>query len=62
MLEEIKNKPKNKITREDIANLLQSKGAPGKKQEEKIEAVKELGLTNSQGIPLEQTLSVYKDY
>lgn len=61
-MEEIKNKPKNKITRADIAQLLASIGEPGKKPGKKIKAVKELGLTNSQNINVADTLKGYKEF
>ena len=46
-IDELKNK--DKVTREDIANLFKSIGKPGKKQDEKINALKELNIKNTQG-------------
>lgn len=62
MQNKIENKPKDKISRADIAELLSSIGAPGKKQKEKQEAVAKLGLTNTQGVSVEETLKGYKAY
>lgn len=58
-------KAKGKITRADMAELLASIGAPGKKREEKFKAVESLGLTNPSalgGHGLELTLETYEQY
>lgn len=60
MLEELKTK--TPLTRDDIAALLASIGAPGEKQDEKTAAVTELAKINSQGIGLEQTLHSYGEF
>lgn len=53
----------NKIaTREDVAKLLASIGAPGTKREEKIAAIKDLGMSNTQGHDLSLTLDTYGEY
>jgi len=46
-IDELKNK--DKVTREDIANLFESIGKPGTKQKEKLEALKSLNIQNTQG-------------
>lgn len=60
-VEELKTKGKG-ISRQDICDLLSSIGKPGEKQDEKIKAVKELGLTNQQGIGVEVTLHSYAEF
>ena len=55
-------KAKGNITREDIAALLASVGAPGKHREEKLLAIRKLGLYNSQRHALESTLETYKEW
>lgn len=60
LLEELKNK--QHITRADIAQLLTSIGVPGDKREEKVAAVKELGLSNFQQVGLETQLNDYSEY
>lgn len=59
-MEDLKSKPN--LTRVDISKLLASIGKPGKKRDEKLAAVKELGLSNTQGIGLEVTLESYKEF
>lgn len=59
-LQELKIKPD--LTRQDIADLLKSIGAPGEKRDEKLEAVKQLGKINRQGHGLELTLDGYGEY
>lgn len=49
-------------TRTDIAALLASIGKPGEKRDEKIAAVQELGLKNSQGHGVELTLETFAEY
>lgn len=60
MIEELKQK--KQITREDISTLLSSIGKPGEKQQEKIEAVKQLNRFNSQKFGLHLTLNDYKEF
>lgn len=60
LVEELKNK--QYVDRSDIARLLSSIGAPGDKREEKIDAVKQLGLSNIQQIGLETQLNDYSEY
>lgn len=60
LVEELKNK--QYVDRSDIARLLSSIGVPGDKREEKIEAVKKLGLSNIQQIGLETQLNDYSEY
>jgi hypothetical protein len=55
-------KSQGKITREHISQLLASIAPPGEKQDEKIEAVEKLGLTNFQGHNVSVTLPSYKEY
>ena len=55
-------KAKKKITREDIENLLASIAPAGEKHQEKIDAVKQLGKSNFQGIGLEGTLESYRNF
>lgn len=52
----------NTATRADVAQLLKQIGKPGEKQEEKIQAVKELNQKNIQNIPLEETLDSYPEF
>lgn len=59
-IEELQNKPQ--ITRADIIDLLTSIGAPGEKQDEKVEAVKSLNRKNRQGYGIEQTLESYSEF
>lgn len=59
-LEEIKTSPS--ITRSDIAALLALIGAPGEKTDTKLDCIKQLGLSNTQGIALETTLEDYQEY
>lgn len=49
-------------TRKDIADLLSSIGKPGEKRGEKLVAIKDLGLNNFQGVPLEDSLLDYKEF
>ena len=49
-------------SRQEIADLLKSIAPPGQKQAEKIEAVKKLSLTNSQGTGVEETLHSYGEF
>jgi hypothetical protein len=58
-IDDLKNKT---VTKEDIAAVLSSIGEPGEKQDEKIATIKELGLKNFQGVPLEDTLDVYEEW
>ena len=60
LVEELKNK--QYVDRSDIARLLSSIGVPGDKREEKVEAVKQLGLSNIQQIGLETQLNDYSEY
>jgi hypothetical protein len=60
LLEELKNK--QAITREDIEQLLQSIGIPGDQREAKVEAIKQLNLSNFQQVPLETQLMDYPSY
>jgi hypothetical protein len=53
------DKPK---TRQDIAKILADIAPPGEKRAEKIEAIKALGLSNSQGYGIEVTLESYGEY
>lgn len=62
MLNELKQKPKNKITRADIAELLKSIAPAGKKPKTKINAVSELGLYNSQGVNVTEILSDFEEF
>jgi len=55
-------KAKDKLTRVDIAQLLESIGKPGEKQDEKLKAIKELNISNSQGHGLETTLDGYGEF
>lgn len=58
-------KTKDRIIRQDIADLLKSIGEPGKKQEEKVAAVQELNLTNPStlgGHPVHETLESYREF
>ena len=55
-------KAKKKITREDIENLLASIAPAGEKHQEKIDAVKQLGKPNFQGIGVETTLETYRNF
>lgn len=50
------------MTREDLEKLLAKIAPPGEKREEKLEAVKELGLKNNQKHGVELTLESYKQY
>lgn len=52
-------KNKRGLNREDIAALLASIGAPGKRREEKLEALKSLNKQNNQGHGLELTAESY---
>lgn len=55
-------KPNKNITRQDIAELLSSIAPPSQKRAEKIEAVKALGLYNTQGHGVELTLETFKEF
>lgn len=55
-------KAKGNITRADIAALLKSLGKPRENREEKLAAIQELGLSNTQGHALELTLESYNEY
>lgn len=59
-IEELKGK--KGITRDDIESVLESIGAPGEKRQEKVDAIKQLGLTGGQGVPLESTLDSYRSF
>lgn len=61
-VDNLKEKPKHKITREDIASLLKSIDKPGRKKREKIEAVKALGLSNFQNIDVINTIREYPEF
>lgn len=50
------------VTRADIAELLEAIGAPGKKRDEKLEAVAALKLKNPQGVDLTEDLTTYKEF
>lgn len=50
------------VTRTHIAELLSLVGKPGKKRDEKIEAVKQLNLENSQGHRVEENLEDYPEF
>lgn len=49
-------------TRTDIAQILAGIGEPGKKRAEKLQAVRDLRITNFQGVGLEATLQSFKEY
>lgn len=55
-------KTKENVTREDIASLLKSIAPPGKKQGEKIKAIRAVGGKNFQGQLVELTLNSYMEY
>lgn len=55
-------KIKSQITRQDIADLLESIAKPGEKREEKHKAVQELNRQNFQNIKLEDSLASYKEW
>lgn len=55
-------KQKTNLTRQDISELLISIGKPGKKRDEKIEAVKQLEKQNSQGIDVIHTLDSFEAF
>lgn len=55
-------KKKQQISRADIGELLTSIGAPGEKQDEKIEAVKSLNRSNRQGHGVYETLESYAEF
>lgn len=50
------------VTRAHIAGLLSSIAKPGKKRDEKIEAVKQLNLENPQGYRVEDNLEDYAEF
>lgn len=50
------------MTRQEISTLLSSIGKPGQKQQEKLEAVRQLELKNNQGHNIEVTLESYPEY
>lgn len=50
------------MTRDEISALLASIAPPGKKQAEKIEAVRKLNLSNFQKHGVELTLETYKEF
>jgi hypothetical protein len=52
----------NIVTRQDVADLLKSIGKPGEKRDQKIKAIKDLEMKNSQGHALENTLDTYKEF
>lgn len=52
----------NNVSRGDIDELLKSVGAPGKKRDEKIAAVQELGLSNTQGHDVATSLEDYASW
>lgn len=60
MIHELRNK--DQITRQDITDLLESIGKPGKKRDKKLEAVKQLNRENFQGIRLEDDIESYPAY
>jgi hypothetical protein len=49
-------------TRADIAKLLQDIAPPGEKQDEKIEAVKALGIKNKQNIGVHEILESFLEF
>lgn len=49
-------------TRTDIAQILENIAEPGKKREKKLQAIKDLKITNSQNIPLEDTLTTFQEW
>lgn len=49
-------------TRTDIAQILAGIGEPGEKRQEKLQAIKDLRITNFQGVGLEETLATFKEY
>ncbi len=55
-------KSKDRITRQDIADLLKSIGKPGEKRDDKLKAVQELELKNNQGHSVESTLDSYAEF
>lgn len=55
-------KQKQNLTRQDIADLLVSIGAPGEKRDEKYKAVQELEKKNTQDINLEDSLASYEQW
>jgi len=55
-------KAKGNVTMSDIAELLFAIGAPGELREDKISAVKSLGIKNFQGIGLEETITDYQEF
>lgn len=55
-------KAKHPLTRDDISELLSLVGRPGQKQQEKIDAIKELNKSNFQGVQLEKTLDSYQTF
>lgn len=55
-------KAKKKLTRNDIAELLKSLGEPGENREIKLEAVKQLTVSNFQGVRLESIVEDYQEY
>ena len=60
ILEEIK--AQKVITRDDIERLLNSIGEPGKKHQEKIDAVKQLNKDGKQEVRLERTIESYQGF
>lgn len=50
------------VTRTHIAEILALVGKPGKKREQKIEAIKQLSLENSQGYRVEENLDEYEEF
>lgn len=50
------------VTRSHISELLSMIGKPGKKQDEKIAAIKELQLENPQGYRVEDNLADYEEF
>lgn len=60
MIEELRNK--DQLTRQDIAKLLESIGAPGKNRAEKKRAVIALNRISPQGYGLEYDVESYAQW
>lgn len=60
--EKLQNKPKAQINRQDISDLLKSIGKPNQKKREKIEAIRELGLKNLQGVDVADVIEEYEEF
>lgn len=57
-----KLKQQSVVSRSDVGALLASIGAPGEKRAQKLRAVQELELKNSQGHHISETLDSYGEY